>query len=489
MIEKLYSPDFSAIFDEEFANPFLYEMVDSLQWPLFADIEFPTETKNLLAFNDERGHSLFYRRKISTSQWIIERQCASIGHVFFQAFFLDKDHNISNSQVIAACQKVSPRASAIVCPNFTEFDVDYMINNAKYISGVVFYPLFQKLDPTSEKFKNVINYCNENKIPVKWDFHEFSIPQTKHLHDVFYSIVSLFKQYKDVIFIISGLDLGGIEELAEKMKYYPRLWMELDHRVLGGMPPGDFFKRVFSIPGLIQNCWDRIVVGSTTPTLEASQLTRGIWDATEDLPFNLKSLLRTWILRNALRLFKIPLHKVCLDNKFLNIKRSTMEEAQRTITAFPGKKQAIISYKLTLQSFSITQLLWIQRHILNAWEKIRGEFKNIEVGELLIRSYHTTTSLIMNEHERGNYLQLHYDLAQKTRLDATKALHTVAAEENRADFNYPDHILASSVGNRAIIIPISHDNLDMGSRENYYIIVTFGPRSVNILLRFSFYFT
>ncbi|MBD3186097.1 hypothetical protein GF325_04635, partial [Candidatus Bathyarchaeota archaeon] len=139
MFERLYCPDFSAIFHENFANPFIYPLIDSLQWPLLVDIEFPTETRNLLSLKDERGHPLFYRRKISSMQWELECRCASIGHVLFQAFYLDKEHNISNSQVIATCQKVNPRASAIVCPNFTEFDIDFMKNNAKYISGVVFY--------------------------------------------------------------------------------------------------------------------------------------------------------------------------------------------------------------------------------------------------------------------------------------------------------------------------------------------------------------
>jgi len=151
-------------------------------------------------------------------------------------------------------------------------------------------------------------------------------------------------------------------------------------------------------------------------------------------------------------------------------------------------KQAIVDFEARLQSFSITQLLWIQPLIEKTWAAVRKDFPAVETGDLLVRTYHTTTSLIMNEHERGNYLQLHYDFAVKSRDDPSDKLHTVAAEENRADFNYPDHILASSVGDRSLTIPIAASKLDIGSRENAYVLVTFGPRGIKLKLRYTFYF-
>ncbi|MBD3188188.1 hypothetical protein GF325_15240 [Candidatus Bathyarchaeota archaeon] len=269
------------------------------------------------------------------------------------------------------------------------------------------------------------------------------------------------------------------------MKYYPRLWVELDHRIIGGMTPVTFYKKMFSTPGLVQNCWDRIILGSATPTLEASQLSRGIWEATSELPFNLKSLLRTWLMRNAYRIFKLPLARIATGKSCKGNGGGSLVETQRVETANGTKKRVVISHELNLQSFSITQLLWLQPWILESWRQVKDNFQNITVGNLLLRSYHTTTSILMNEHERGNYLQLHYDLAASTREDASTKLHTVAAEENRADFNYPDHMTASSVGNRQVLIPIKDDSLDMGGRENYYILVTFGPRAVKLLLKYD----
>ena len=146
----------------------------------------------------------------------------------------------------------------------------------------------------------------------------------------------------------------------------------------------------------------------------------------------------------------------------------------------------VVDFEISLQSFSITQLIWIQPVLKQLWHAV-GKKNNytIETGELLLRSYHTTTSILVNEHERGNFLQLHYDLAKKTMENASDKLHTVAAEENRADFNYPDHLLASSVGNRNVTIPIRDGELQLGGRENFYVLVTFGPRGMKLLARFT----
>jgi len=112
---------------------------------------------------------------------------------------------------------------------------------------------------------------------------------------------------------------------------------------------------------------------------------------------------------------------------------------------------------------------------------------NAKNGELFIRSYHTTTSLIINEHEFGNYLDLHYKFAEISKQNTSQFLHTVRALENRADFNYYDHELASTYGSRQLIVPIVNGNLEIGSRENFYVLVTFGPRAFNLYLKLKLF--
>ncbi|MEX2681658.1 MAG: hypothetical protein Q6373_008660 [Candidatus Sigynarchaeota archaeon] len=475
------------MFDGKFANPFAYPLVDSLQWPLLVDMPMDAATKELLSLKDERNREIFYHRKITLAQWDIERACSGLGHVLFQALYLDDGHRITNHQVLENCTGVNERASAIMCPELAGNDVAYMKKNTSIVAGIVFYPLFQAIDLDAPAFQAVMAYCDENKIPVKWDFYQYSIAKPDTVQEWFPRILSMLARYKNVQFIFSGLDLLDIEIVVQKMKHYPRAWLEIDLRVMGGMNPAGFFSRVFALPGFINNCWDRVVIGSATPTLEASQLVRGLWDASESLPFQLKCLVRTWLPRNALRVFKLPLDKIATEPHFSKIERFQWKETSRTVVELGDYKQAIIDFEVRLESFSITQLLWLQPAMEATWAAARKALPPVETGELLIRTYHTTTSMIMNEHERGNYLQMHYDLAAKSRDDPTNALHTVAAEENRADFNYPDHILSSSIGDRSLTIPIAANKLDMGSRENAYILVTFGPRGVRLKFRYTLY--
>lgn len=489
MIEKLYCPDFSAVFnDERFANPFLYGPVDSLQWPLLVDLPMDGETKELLALKDERQHEVFYHRKITSMQWEIERQCAGTDHVLFQACYIDADCKITNDQVLTTCSAVNGLASAIVCPELNGDDVAYMEEHAANIAGIVVYAVYQQIDIDGQTFNDIAAYCNEERLPIKWDFHEFAGSRTVSLPQLLPGVLALFDKYKHIVIILSGLDLSGIQLVTEKMKNHHRLWLEIDPRDIGGLHPAGLFSRIFALPGFIQNCWDRVIIGSATPTLEASQVIRGLWDATEPLSFQLKCLLRTWLPRNALRAFKLPLDQLATSKIFSTDERFKCKEIARTIVDLQDHKQAIIDFEASFQSFSITQLLWIQPMIESTWSAVKAEFPSIETGDLLIRTYHTTTSLIMNEHERGNFLQLHYDFAQKTREDLSDKLHTVAAEENRPDFNYPDHILATSVGDRNLILPIVGEKLDIGGRENIYVLITFGPRGIRLKLRFTFYF-
>ena len=55
--------------------------------------------------------------------------------------------------------------------------------------------------------------------------------------------------------------------------------------------------------------------------------------------------------------------------------------------------------------------------------------------------------------------------------------------ENRADFNRADHDLASKYGSRQIILPILNRRLEVGGRENFYVLVTFGPRTFQLFFR------
>ena len=79
--------------------------------------------------------------------------------------------------------------------------------------------------------------------------------------------------------------------------------------------------------------------------------------------------------------------------------------------------------------------------------------------------------------------QPHYKFAEISKKDSSRFLHTVNALENRADFNHYDHELASSFGTRLLILPILDRKLEIGSRENFYILVTFGPRTFQIFVK------
>ena len=66
-------------------------------------------------------------------------------------------------------------------------------------------------------------------------------------------------------------------------------------------------------------------------------------------------------------------------------------------------------------------------------------------------------------------------------------MHTVKAFENRADFNFQDHLLASTYGQRSLVFPVIDGELQIGGRENIYLLVTFGPRAVSLLLQLKLF--
>ena len=276
------------------------------------------------------------------------------------------------------------------------------------------------------------------------------------------------------------MDVSGDFNLYyQLLKYFNNVWIEIDPRTIGGMTPTDCFRQIFAIKGFIQNCWHRMLIGSATPTLEISQVVRGFLEATEDLPFSQKCILRTWGFRNVNRLnndvfppksgFESQLFKT-----FISLKQEKTIETNNEVE---------IIYKIQLRSYSITQLIYLSDLIKEIFNKTISEYPNLENGEVFIRSYHTTTSLIINEHEFGNYLDLHYMFAEISKKDSSQFLHTVSALENRADFNHYDHELASTYGSRELTIPILNRNLEIGSRENFYILVTFGPRTFQLFIK------
>ncbi len=151
------------------------------------------------------------------------------------------------------------------------------------------------------------------------------------------------------------------------------------------------------------------------------------------------------------------------------------------------ENQYIISYNVKMRSYSITQLLHITEIIRDLFNKITIDKSTEFNGELMVRTYHTTTSFIVNEHEYGSYLDLHYKFAKESVQDTSLTLHTVRALENRADFNHFDHDLASKYETRQLIIPIVDVKLELGGIENFYILVTFGPRTFSLFFRFHLY--
>ena len=131
-------------------------------------------------------------------------------------------------------------------------------------------------------------------------------------------------------------------------------------------------------------------------------------------------------------------------------------------------------------------MIFLTTLIKELFIKANGNYPDLKNGEIFLRSFHTTTSFIINEHEFGNYLDLHYKFAERSKQESSQYLHTVRALENRADFNHYDHELASTYGSRDLTIPIINNELAIGNRENFYVLTTFGPRTFKILIKIRF---
>ncbi|MBD3256557.1 MAG: hypothetical protein GF383_15790 [Candidatus Lokiarchaeota archaeon] len=489
MEERLYQPDFSCIFGEKFANAFIFPQVDSLVWPIFEDIEKSNQLKNLLSLQNPQGRGYFYTRRITVEDEIVELSCANLNMAFLQAMDLGREYGILNEDVITAVRKNTKTFKAILSFNLSDkSNFEHIIGELnKYqkecdVIGIVVYPTYTNLDLSKLKnssFSELLAYLKTNELFLKIDIGNYFFPN-------FYDVISKEKLqsflslYQENIVILSGLDLtSDITRYYPLLKYFNNVWLEIDPRTFGGTTPTDVFTNLFKMDGFVQNCWSRILIGSATPTLEISQVVRGFYEASESLTFSQRSTLRSWAFRNVVR----------LNSRSFASQKDSSHEYYKTLRNIELKNiietdtEVEMIYKVKLRSYSITQLIFLTdlfKTILGISCKKYGDFKN---GEMFVRSYHTTTTLVINEHEYGNYLDLHYAFAEISKKDSSEFLHTVRALENRADFNHYDHELASTYGSRQLILPILDGKFEIGSRENFYVLVTFGPRTFNLFVR------
>jgi len=503
-IARLYCPDFSSVFGLKFANPFFYENIDSQIWPIFNDFNLPKSTLNLLALRNNEN-PLFYNRNINSSQLLIELECGNFGIGLAQAIEISNDYGIPNELVLEVCSKVKPLYPILsinlnLDPKLIIEELKNDISKAqkfnKDISAVVIYPGYLNLDFSENVNMNkVIEFLNNNKIPLKIDITDLHLPFFNPQNLIPEKIISFINKIRskkmELPIIISGVNpYLNISIYSEYLKWDKNIFLELNHRSIGGTTPKAYFNHIFSIPGFINNWWYRIMFGSGTPTLEPSQLTRGLIEATEHLNFTYKNLLRTWGLRNGWRIFPILNCYLKNSNKeeqlsqFHNSITLKYEKKSSQLNNSADKNQILISYDILIQSFSITQLISIQSVIEKIFQDVRNDHPDFQDGLLIIKTYHTTNSIIMNEHELGNYLQLHYYFSEKTAQNADETLHTVAADEFRADFNFSDHLLALNYGERSVTYPIRNGKLIKGSREHLYCMITFGPRIVKTSVDF-----
>ncbi|MHA1272769.1 MAG: YjbQ family protein [Promethearchaeota archaeon] len=489
-MERLYQPDFSCIFGKEYADAFIYGKIDSLVWPIFTDIEKSDLLKNLLKLKNLQGREYFYIRKISSEDFLVEMDCSDIDIFLFQAMDLGRSYGISNEDVIKAVKAFPKRSRGILSfnPLNNSLEKEKIISSLQdiekeiEIAGIVLYPtlLNLNLNDNNESLDKLLEYCSDKNYFVKIDLGNNFLPYNNADLCDFKKLHTFFSHHPNNIFIISNIDVFGDFHLYYMLlKYFNNVWIEIDPRTFGGSTPRKCFESLFQIPGFIQNTWWRICIGSATPTLEISQMVRGFLEASEKLTFAQMNILRTWSFRNINRL-NLKIFKPIQDIDISKPKTLIEINDKKVIET---KCEIEIIKTIKMRSYSITQLIYLTDIIKEQINLILKNYPEYNNGELFLRSYHTTTSLIINEHEFGNYLDLHYLFAEISKQDTSPFLHTVRALENRADFNHFDHRLAVDFGNRQLNIPIINRRLELGGRENIYILVTFGPRTFNLLFK------
>ncbi|MHA1725149.1 MAG: YjbQ family protein [Promethearchaeota archaeon] len=483
--ERLYQPDFNCIFGEEYANAFHYGRIDSLIWPIYEDVKMSNKLKKLLSMKNPEGRHYFYRRKLTLEDLKVELECSGITRGLIQGMELGRNYGIDNEDVISVVKSAKNLFLGVLsydlnAPNTLE----QLKREEKEIKvvGVIIYPSYTNLDleEKNENIEKFFSYCRKKQYFIKIDIGNMNLPQNHAEKASYLKLKTLFSNYPENIFIMSGLDVSGDFSLYYQLiKYFNNVWLELDPRTLGGMTPTEYFNNLFNIKGFIQNSWHRIIIGSATPTLESSQMVRGFLEASMKLNFSQRLLLRTWAFRNVNRINKSVFIPLETSNPALYKPLIDLNLIKKVENSF----EIIFFYKLKLRSYSITQLIYLTDIIKNQVKKVLEKNPELQNGEFLMRTYHTTTTFIINEHEYGNYLDLHYMFAEISKRDSGKYLHTVRALENRADFNHYDHELASVYGTKHFTIPIVDGKLELGGRENFYILVTFGPRTFNLLIK------
>ncbi|MHA1733768.1 MAG: YjbQ family protein [Promethearchaeota archaeon] len=489
MYERLYCPDFGPVFGNEYRRPFEFPMVDSLVWPVLeGEGAFNGRAEKLLGLEGS-GHPLFYRRKINFNDLVNEMSCSGIGTCLVQAMDLGQGVNfgIPNELALRLSREGPLEILPVLSVDYSDGDAVLAVDGwDDRVAGVVVYPTFVKsgLNEGGSAIDELADVCRKRNWPLKIELGNTPLPGGDKSFVTPEEIDAFAHSHPDLRLILSGGDLGhNLLRHLNLTKYRRNVAVELDPRTIGGTTPRAFFSRVFSEPGVVQNCWDRILVGSATPTLESSQVVRGWWEATEGLPLAQRHLLRIWGFRNAHRWYNIsrpsPRTIDLIGEKFASKIMSLEITAQHEEP--PQFVRLVVAAKL--QSFSITQLLWLQPLVDEIETILRTQFGEFKAGEVRIRTTHTTTSLVINEHEPGNFLELHYQVVKATMEPSDQFLHTVAAAENRADFNFPDHLAASSFGQRDVTFPYRDGKILRGGRENLYLLTTFGPR--NLVLNIS----
>ncbi len=480
MFERLYCPDFYPVFwNENLRYPFDLPLVDSLVWPLFNESPLDTEK-----FEATKSHSpLMYKRKISLGEFAIEMRASEIGVVCLQAFEANHLLSIPNSLVLDYCKKYSI-FRPVLSFNGAQDCLSLIETNIKSLAAVVVYPSYANLALSSDAMNPLYALLEQHRIPLKIDtgiHHMLNNTPDRVTPEIIESLVS---HHPNLQIIISGIDLVGRgKELVNIAAWYPNVALEIDPRAFGGFQPKDYFSQLFGIPGFVQNCWSKLLLGSATPTLEVSQLTRALYEATESLPFAHKCLLRIWSFRNAHRIYRL---NITPSNHYYNLPIAEYRSIINEQSAQIDGNHSIITADLKLESFSITQLLYISDVVSN-WVQNKLKMHPGAHGQLLIKSHHTTVSLLVNEHEIGNYLELHYTFCEESMKPVGHRMHTLKADEHRADFNFQDHIIASTFGHRELVVPIINGKAKLGSRENIYVLTTFGPRAMTMTLQLDLY--
>ncbi len=486
MYERLYCPDFGPVLGNDFRRPFDFPLVDALVWPLFEGEALDDDRVKSLLAQQERGHPLFYRRKISIAELLNELECGGVGRVLFQAIDPGQNHGwgIPNALTMELAEKYKEIASPIISVDYSsDTSVGAGLKPLGNVAGVSIFPVYvqEELASSKKSMEKLVAACTKEQVPLKIDLGNMYLPGRDQSYVAPEQIDTFAQAHPNLKIILSGADPGNnLLQYANLLKYRCNIALELDPRPIGGMSPATFLSRLFAEPGVVQNGWDRLMLGSATPTLEISQVIRGLWEATESLSLAQRSLLRIWMGRNAHRWYHLPKPVVQTVGQVSRASEPAITNLE--IMAQRGEPPHSIRVLVTvkLQSFAVTQLLWLQPVLQDIQQILRDQYHDFVAGEVTVRSTHTTAPLLINEHEVGNFLELHYRLVEMTRASPDSALHTVAAAENRPDFNFPDHFTASTVGQRDVTIPYKNQNLALGGRENLYLLSTFGPRSLTI---------